>query len=127
MKCKICDVEKTITKHWSAVEDGKKTYPLCGYCYSGHSVKQLDSFASEWYEEDHKVVKDVVKPNHYTWIPGIECKGVTSHFNFNLGNVIKYVWRAGKKDSSTLLQDLQKAREYINYEIEKVESESKMS
>jgi hypothetical protein len=39
--------------------------------------------------------------------------------NFNLGNVVKYVCRAGKKDKDTLLGDLEKAREYLTFEIER--------
>ena len=37
--------------------------------------------------------------------------------NFNLGNVIKYVARAGKKDKSKELEDLQKALWYLQREI----------
>lgn len=40
-------------------------------------------------------------------------------FNFNLGNVIKYVSRAGKKDD--IVQDLKKASWYLNREIERLE------
>lgn len=37
---------------------------------------------------------------------------------FHLGNVVKYVARAGKKDTSTYLEDLKKARWYIDRAIE---------
>jgi hypothetical protein len=40
---------------------------------------------------------------------------------FNLGNVIKYVLRAGKKDESKWLEDLKKARFYIDDEIKTLE------
>ena len=40
--------------------------------------------------------------------------------NFNLGNVVKYVCRAGKKQGENVLSDLDKAKNYINYEIEKI-------
>lgn len=42
------------------------------------------------------------------------------NLNFNLGNVVKYVCRAGKKDSENILSDLEKAKNYINYEIERL-------
>ena len=42
-------------------------------------------------------------------------------FNFNLGNVIKYVSRAGKKDD--VIQDLKKAEWYLKREIERLEKE----
>ena len=37
--------------------------------------------------------------------------------NFNLGNVIKYVTRAGKKPNEDALTALLKAKEYLEYEI----------
>lgn len=40
--------------------------------------------------------------------------------NFNLGNVIKYVCRAGKKQGENILSDLEKAKDYLNFEIERV-------
>jgi hypothetical protein len=45
----------------------------------------------------------------------IEAKGL----GYNLGNVVKYVSRAGSKDDA--LQDLQKARWYLNREIGRME------
>ena len=40
---------------------------------------------------------------------------------FNLGNTIKYVSRAGKKDPNTRIEDLSKAMDYIRFEIERLE------
>ena len=68
---------------------------------------------------------DVINhPQHYTLgkievIDFIEDKGL----NFNLGNVVKYVARAGHKKSSgksmdaKALEDLKKAQWYLNREI----------
>lgn len=59
-------------------------------------------------------------PKHYTDHPsGIECIQITEHMGFNLGNAIKYVWRADLKGSS--IQDLRKAIWYIEREIQKRE------
>ena len=41
--------------------------------------------------------------------------------NFNLGNAVKYISRAGKKDKSKEIQDLQKAVWYIERQIENLE------
>ena len=57
-------------------------------------------------------------PEHYNNIPGIECIDVVENFNFNLGCVIKYVWRAGFK--GTRLEDLKKALWYLQREIERI-------
>lgn len=55
-------------------------------------------------------------PPHYTAHPsGIECIQITEHMGFNLGNAIKYIWRADLKGAS--IDDLKKARWYIDREI----------
>ena len=64
---------------------------------------------------------NVNHPKHYTSHPsGIECIKVTEHFNFNLGNAIKYIWRAGLKNNTS--EDLKKAEFYIKREIARIES-----
>lgn len=63
-----------------------------------------------------------MKQPHYNEHPtGIECIQVVQWFNFNLGNVIKYVWRAGLKTKEPI-KDLKKAKDYIEYEIKRIES-----
>jgi hypothetical protein len=55
-------------------------------------------------------------PSHYTAHPsGVECIQISEHFGFNLGNVIKYIWRAPLKGAA--LDDLKKARWYLEREI----------
>lgn len=67
--------------------------------------------------------ENVNHPKHYNGIPGIECIDVARHFDFNLGNAIKYIWRAGlKKDKGRSLkdkkiEDLEKAVWYLKDEI----------
>lgn len=66
-------------------------------------------------------MSDPVKhPSHYMLANGIECIDVVQHFNFNRGGAIKYVWRAGKKDPATELQDLEKAAELLAFEIKRL-------
>lgn len=61
-------------------------------------------------------------PPHYNAHPsGIECIEVVRHMGFNRGNAIKYLWRAGNKASSSDLDDLKKARWYVDDEIKRVE------
>ena len=61
-------------------------------------------------------------PSHYTSHPsGVECITVTRHMNFNLGNVMKYIWRADHKDVA--LQDLEKALFYLRDEINRRKKE----
>ena len=42
--------------------------------------------------------------------------------NFNRGNVLKYILRAGKKYADKEIEDLQKAKNYIDYEIERLKN-----
>lgn len=44
----------------------------------------------------------------------IECIDVTEHLGFNVGNAVKYAWRAGLKGDAD--QDLQKAVWYLQRE-----------
>lgn len=69
-------------------------------------------------------MKDPVNhPVHYTDHPsGIECIQITEHMNFNLGNAIKYIWRAALKGK--YLEDLKKAVWYINREIARLEKQN---
>lgn len=57
-------------------------------------------------------------PAHYTsHKSGVECIQITEHMGFNLGNAIKYLWRADEKGAA--LEDLKKVAWYVNREIEK--------
>lgn len=90
-----------------------------------------------------KVMNDPVNhPQHYNSHPsGVECITITEHMSFNVGNAIKYLWRAGLKtgpqppmemgagkvffiSSEQHLEDLKKAAWYINREIEKLRKEN---
>ena len=70
----------------------------------------------------NKPADPVNHPPHYTGHPsGVECIQIVEHFNFNIGNAIKYLWRCDGKGKS--LQDLKKARWYVDREIERREKE----
>lgn len=61
-------------------------------------------------------------PSHYQGM-GLEVIDVIEAFdlNFNLGNAIKYILRAGKKESFS--QDIQKAIWYLTREIKSTDEE----
>lgn len=62
-------------------------------------------------------------PKHYCDHPsGIECIEITRHHDFAIGNAIKYLWRAGLKDSDNEIQDLKKAVWYIQDKIAQLEN-----
>lgn len=64
----------------------------------------------------------VTHPPHYTQNPsGVECLDVTEHMTFNLGNAVKYIWRAGLKDPKKFKEDLDKAIFYVRKEQDRIE------
>lgn len=62
---------------------------------------------------------DKVNPWHYrdNSFPRepLQCIDVCRHLPFCLGNAVKYIWRAGKKDGESWRDDLDKAMWYIHY------------
>jgi hypothetical protein len=63
---------------------------------------------------------NVNHPKHYNSHPsGVEAITVTEHFNFNVGNAIKYLWRSDHKNG---LEDLKKAEWYVKREIQRIEA-----
>lgn len=67
---------------------------------------------------------DVIhKPSHYAEGRKYEPKDVIRDWglNFNLGSAVKYISRAGRKDD--ILQDLNKAKQFIEFEIEAIQDE----
>lgn len=59
------------------------------------------------------------KDNPYEAIKVIEAWKL----GFNLGSALRYICRAGKKDKEKEIEDLEKAKWYINREIQKLKGE----
>jgi len=99
----------------------------CGKRVTGDSIHtcspQLNTLTDDeivnLYKETEADKEDLVNhPKHYTSHPsGVECIQVTEHMGFNLGNAMKYIWRADEKGNA--VEDLRKAVWYINREIAK--------
>ena len=75
----------------------------------------LDYKVKGWY----KMNNQNTPPHYQGTIQPIDLINA-QNLNFNLGNVVKYVCRAGKKQGENVLSDLDKAKNYINYEIERI-------
>lgn len=63
-----------------------------------------------------------IQPEHYRQ-HSIECIDIAETLSFNLGNALKYIWRAGLKDASKTREDLRKAAWYIDREINRLDSQ----
>ena len=97
----------------------------------------MGDIAKETYDRI-KEDENVSHPSHYTWLKdkcGIEVIDITRHLDFDLGNAIKYILRAGRKPIinenlsddflRAAIQDLKKALFYINDKIDMLENEYK--
>jgi hypothetical protein len=85
---------------------------FCDYCQDTGKVYPMG------FKKDCPHCKQAMKYYHtgtYEAINVIEAWGL----NFSLGNVIKYVARAGRKTDNPI-EDLEKAKWYIEREIEKL-------
>ena len=64
-------------------------------------------------------------PSHYQYGKNNEYEAIKVieawNLDFHLGNTVKYISRAGKKDTDKELQDLKKARWYLDRKIEILE------
>lgn len=87
----------------------------------------------DWRKRKKKDNNDRVNhPAHYTWIKdkcGIEVIDITRHLDFDLGNAIKYILRAGHKQDEGLsvvdkqVEDLEKAIFYLKDKIAWIQKE----
>jgi hypothetical protein len=63
----------------------------------------------------------ISNPPHYKMYNGLEVIDLVEQMNFNRGNAVKYICRAGfKGDSSNELEDLMKAVWYLEREIKRL-------
>lgn len=98
---------------------------------SAETARQSEKVLKEILEGDLpefelNIEKDNVnQPVHYCSHPsGIECIEITRHHDFAIGNAIKYLWRAGLKDSGNEIQDLEKSIWYIQDKINQLKKQN---
>ena len=75
--------------------------------------------------QDESFSNNPIQPKHYGGAENLyeAIKVIRAwNLNFELGNVLKYISRAGKKEGNSTLQDLKKAKWYLDSEIEKLEN-----
>lgn len=66
-------------------------------------------------------------PKHYNTYKGIEIIDLVEQMNFNKGNAVKYITRAGIKNPETEVEDLEKAVWYIQREIQRIKGETSVT
>lgn len=106
---------------YAIYDDLKYDYELEG---DSIVIKELDSPETRENRciEFVENLDSVSHPPHYAdgWSNGAEVIDLTEHLSFCAGNVVKYVCRAGRKDPDKHVEDLEKARWYLDREIERV-------
>lgn len=127
-------IEAELVKRTLIVEETEEKIEWCKPTLKDGVKEALTAMAKSEKSATEEVVKmekaleetdSVNHPSHYTdgkieVIEFIEDKKLGYH----LGNVVKYVSRAGKKDASKTIEDLKKARWYLNRHILKLEDKS---
>lgn len=129
----------------SYIEQGKalflkdKMYVGKGNHITGKSsvVYMDDNYIKKYFDAVRTPVEqkkdNVNHPSHYTWLKekcGIEVIDITRHLDFDSGNAIKYILRAGHKseegysDKEKQIEDFKKAIFYLNDKIKMLEGES---
>tara|TARA_E500000331_G_scaffold358184_1_gene423264 strand:- start:2989 stop:3291 length:303 start_codon:yes stop_codon:yes gene_type:complete len=97
----------------------KKNNLLCDSCKAG-IMCMCDR------KKPEKITKkeSVNHPEHYLKNTGHEVIDVINAWklNFELGNAIKYIARAGKKDPNKEIEDLEKAMCYIEMQIKSIKN-----
>jgi len=74
-------------------------------------------------DEEKKTINEFIENNYYgDKESAYEAIKIINNLNlnFNRGNVLKYILRAGKKNEDKEIEDLIKAKNYIDYEIERL-------
>lgn len=97
---------------------------------SGTTTRTIWRTAGRWgaklrvptYVAGAAVADNVNHPAHYTAYQGIEVIQLTEQMNFNRGNAVKYIARAGLKDPDKEVEDLRKAVWYLEREIARIEN-----
>lgn len=101
-----------------------KVMCYCGEWYTGHCKKCEPLRYRKTQTEMRKTKEeDSTNPSHYKAYKGIEVIQLTEQLNFNKGNAIKYIARAGLKNQETETLDLKKALWYIKRELQRLEGE----
>lgn len=81
---------------------------------------------STWFESENTPKKESVNhPQHYGGVENIyeAIKVIDAwELGFALGNTVKYISRAGKKDKNKELEDLKKALWYLQHHINQLEN-----
>ena len=130
-------VKLNFTNDFERIKKGSIGKIVAKYTKYNYYLVKFEDYDKSLYlhENDFKVLSNVSiqktesvnNPSHYGGKDNpYEAIKVIQNWNlsFELGNVVKYISRAGKKDANKHIEDLKKAAQYLNFEIEKLEKKN---
>lgn len=130
MECFYCGKNAGSLSWWyQDQEETKVEKCLCSVCNLNIDVTEskLDTKFFETFLKEIKP-KEINTPNYYTWHPKVSCKEVSQEFMSNLGQAIQYIWRSNTlkttkgQTKAEVIADLNKAIDFIKFEIERLEN-----
>ena len=94
------------------------THKPCEVCaiYLRHHLPNAEIIVVDMDNQPTTDKAETKPKDYYTLQNGIEAKDVLQYFLYNLGAAMKYIWRAGKKDTNSA-SDLNKAMDYLILEM----------
>ena len=124
--CKPCiklALLSTKAQETQEVEDKETAKAKRAAKLAANTIKAAKPSKVVTYPDAEPPKPDTINPDHYKSHPsGVECIQITEHFNFNIGNAIKYLWRVGLKHDDWE-EELNKVIWYVQREIAKRKQE----
>lgn len=99
-------------------QEGGTLGPCKGCVFDGCTLPKIDGFSIDCGEDTTFVSRGEVAAQQRH--PSGE-KDICRYLSFNLGNVVKYVCQASRKDAGKKVEDLRKAMDYLVDEIKRME------
>ena len=109
------------------LQDGRPDRPLVAFGRGESTWLAWDEYAVELVraadvaQEETNEKPDAINPPHYQGFSnGAQVIDITENLNFNRGNAVKYLARAGAKDPAKEIEDLEKSLWYTQRELDRL-------
>jgi hypothetical protein len=133
---KVGDKVRTVGKTWGRYA-GKEGFVTDRVTVSGQQFMRLDGSDIDWAfdiirpvelveaanvaQEETNEKPDAINPPHYQGFSnGAQVIDITENLNFNRGNAVKYLARAGAKEPAKEIEDLEKSLWYTQRELDRL-------
>lgn len=124
-----CDGDYTFVSRWEVAaqqrltERSEKELDLDNPIAIASDKVKIVGQGSQEPNEKVKRPESIGKRSYYSFPNGVEAEDICRYLSFNLGNVVKYVCRVQRMDGYKKIEDLEKARDYLDDEIDRLKEE----